>query len=135
MTIDFFLAVSAAQRVAPKVEPTYRLEPKEKFPAHKVEQILRRVMPRYFEGVTYDPQTVGDQAKYLCNLVKSELKALRCQRYRYLVTAVIGERQRGNEVKIASRCVWDDQHDAYTTFSFENQSLFACVTAFAILSE
>lgn len=134
-SLKIFLSAFFQHRPVVKHEATYRMEPKQKFAAERAEAIIRKVLNNHLEGANYDPNTVQPQISRLCDVVKAELKALHCDRYRFVVTAVIGESGTGCDIQIASRCIWDNDRDTFATYTFENASIFACASVFAILAE
>ena len=52
-------------------------------------------------------------------------------RYKIVVEVVIGE-QRGEGVRMGTRCLWDSDTDNYASDVFMNDSLFCCAAAFGI---
>ena len=52
-------------------------------------------------------------------------------RYKIVVEVVIGE-QRGEGVRMGTRCLWDSDTDSYASDVFMNDSLFCCAAAFGI---
>lgn len=52
-------------------------------------------------------------------------------RYKVLVHVLIGE-QKGEGVRVATRCLWDAETDNYTSHTFLNDSLFAVATVYGI---
>ena len=60
-----------------------------------------------------------------------ELKEKDWPRYKYIVHCVIGE-NKGEGVKLACRCFWDSNTDAFAKESFENKSIFAVATVYGV---
>ena len=60
-----------------------------------------------------------------------ELKELNWPRYKYIVHVVIGE-SKGEGVKLACRCFWDGNTDAFAKGSYENKSVFAVATVYGV---
>ena len=56
---------------------------------------------------------------------------LNLHRYKIVVEVVIGE-QRGEGVRMGTRCLWDSDTDSYASDVFMNDSLFCCAAAFGI---
>ena len=53
------------------------------------------------------------------------------KRYKYIVQVIIGQNS-GQGVRVGSRCFWDEDTDDAAWVSFQNDSLFCLVTAFAV---
>ncbi|CAM9356191.1 unnamed protein product, partial [Sphacelaria rigidula] len=52
-------------------------------------------------------------------------------RYKYIVQVVIGE-QRGEGVRMGSRCFWDSETDNIANETYVNDSIFCVATAYAV---
>ena len=52
-------------------------------------------------------------------------------RYKIVVEVVIGE-QRGEGVRMGSRCLWDSDTDNYASCVYMNDSLFCCAAVFGL---
>ncbi|CAN0039697.1 unnamed protein product, partial [Scytosiphon promiscuus] len=52
-------------------------------------------------------------------------------RYKYVVQVVIGE-QRGEGVRMGSRCFWDSDTDNVASETYINDSIFCVATAYAV---
>ena len=52
-------------------------------------------------------------------------------RYKIVVEVVIGE-QRGEGVRMGSRCLWDSDTDNYASEVYMNDSLFCCTAVFGL---
>ena len=51
--------------------------------------------------------------------------------FQIVVEVVIGE-QRGEGVRMGTRCLWDSDTDNYVSDVFMNDSMFCCAAAFGI---
>ena len=69
--------------------------------------------------------------KELSETIKTKLKELDWDRYKYVIQVVIGE-QRGEGIKIGTRCFWDAETDNFAKATFTNDSLFAVGVAFGV---
>ena len=61
--------------------------------------------------------------------IKTRLKDLAYSRYKFVVQVVIGE-QRGEGVKMATKCFWDSETDNYAKHVFTNENFFVVAVAF-----
>ena len=63
--------------------------------------------------------------------MKGRLKELALPRYKVVVQVVIGE-QRGQGVRMGSRCFWDQDTDQSASEQYANESLFCVATAYGV---
>ncbi|CBJ48976.1 conserved unknown protein [Ectocarpus siliculosus] len=59
------------------------------------------------------------QTKRICDEIKNGLKEMNLPRYKYVVQVVIGE-QRGEGVRMGSRCFWDSETDNVASETYVN---------------
>jgi len=52
-------------------------------------------------------------------------------RYKLLVQVVIGQ-QKGEGVRMGTRCFWDAESDNYASDTYSNDSLFCVATAYGV---
>ncbi|CAB1120999.1 unnamed protein product [Ectocarpus sp. CCAP 1310/34] len=71
------------------------------------------------------------QTKRICDEIKNGLKEMNLPRYKYVVQVVIGE-QRGEGVRMGSRCFWDSETDNVASETYVNDSVFCVATAYAV---
>ena len=115
-------------------ENTYQLEPKEKFQASKVREIIEDVLKTTLKDETYDPKSCRQFVKTLCEIIKGRVKELKFERYKIVVTVSIGQ-LKDQGFRMGSRCCWDAKMDTYATASFRNKSLFAVGTVWGVYYE
>ena len=117
-------------------ESTYRLEPKTRFPEIKVKAVLNEVLEK-LESHTYSSTHSPFLAKLLSTRVLENVKRLNIERYK-IVTIVclvtIGSKA-SQGLRIASRCLWNDQLDTVVSASFETKDFFAVGTVYGIYYE
>ncbi|XP_074524642.1 dynein light chain Tctex-type protein 2B isoform X2 [Halichoeres trimaculatus] len=77
----------------------------------------------------YDPEEVSELSRSLADCIKDKVKSSGFDRYKLVVQVVIGE-QRGQGVKMSSKCLWDADTDNYAEDVFINDSLFCAVAVF-----
>lgn len=56
---------------------------------------------------------------------------LNYSRYKIIAKVLIGE-QRGEGVRVATRCLWDPESDNYASSTFMSDSLFCVAVAYGI---
>ncbi|XP_035996982.1 tctex1 domain-containing protein 2 isoform X2 [Fundulus heteroclitus] len=110
---------------------TYFLRPNHqlKFKPAIVKGYIREIVRERLSGVQYDPENVPELTLSLAESVKDKVKSSGFDRYKLVVQVLIGE-QRGQGVKMSSRCLWDADTDNYAEDVFMNDSLFCVVAVF-----
>ena len=120
----------------PAFENTYRLEPKEsdRFYPSKVRDCISQIVTHYLKDKEYDHAAANTLAQKIADEIKSAVKGLSIPSYKIVVQTVIGQVQ-GQGVRVASKCLWDDQNDNYASFTYTNNSLFCTGIVFGIYYE
>ncbi|XP_011677266.1 tctex1 domain-containing protein 1 [Strongylocentrotus purpuratus] len=115
-------------------ENTYCMEPKNRFVAGRVEPIMKEVLEKHLEKVSYEPTLCSDLSKTIVSEIKLQVKELDFERYKIICLVDIGEK-RDQDIHMGSRCLWDDQRDTFASTTYENHSLFAAAIVFAVYFE
>ncbi|XP_034534689.1 tctex1 domain-containing protein 2 isoform X2 [Notolabrus celidotus] len=112
-------------------QDSYRIRPnhQHRFKPAIVKDCIREVVRERMSGVRYDPEEVPELSRSLADCIKERVKNSGLDRYKLVVQVVIGE-QRGQGVKMSSRCLWDADTDNYAEDVFINDSLFCAVAVF-----
>ena len=108
-----------------------RLSYKEKVPVTTMKEIITIALSEKLQGATYDSDKSPETARALADVIRSRLSSLPFERYKYIVTVVIGER-REQGVRVGSRCFWDVGTDNQARETFLNDNIFCTATAFAV---
>ncbi|XP_057696018.1 dynein light chain Tctex-type protein 2B isoform X2 [Corythoichthys intestinalis] len=110
---------------------TYLIRPnyQHKFKPAVVKECIRETVKAMLSEAEYDPDEVSELTSTLADRVKNKVKKLGFDRYKLVVQVTIGE-QRGQGVKMSSRCLWDADTDNYAEDVFMNESLFCAVAVF-----
>nr|XP_046247877.1 dynein light chain Tctex-type protein 2B isoform X1 [Scatophagus argus]XP_046247878.1 dynein light chain Tctex-type protein 2B isoform X1 [Scatophagus argus]XP_046247879.1 dynein light chain Tctex-type protein 2B isoform X1 [Scatophagus argus]XP_046247880.1 dynein light chain Tctex-type protein 2B isoform X1 [Scatophagus argus] len=111
---------------------TYIIRPnhQHKFKPAIVKECIREIVRERLSGMRYDPEEVPELSSSLADCIKDKLKTdAGFDRYKLVVQVFIGE-QRGQGVKMSSRCFWDADTDNYAEDVFMNDSLFCVVAVF-----
>lgn len=119
-----------------RYENTYQMEPDDD---HKVDLArLRRVATSVIEtaisGYKYDSKQGKQFSLGLAERVRNQIKQLPFQRYKMIVQVTIGEKK-GQDLRVASRCMWDVKWDRHLTISKETQDAYVTVTIFLVYTE
>ena len=115
-----------------------------------MKEAIHTVLNATLAGQVYEPEYVGDWSKEISDNIKAKIKELGYDRYKVesllkteivhminqpscqiVVEVVIGE-QRGEGVRMGTRCLWDSDTDNFASDVFMNDSLFCCAAAFGI---
>ena len=91
--------------------------------------MLNEVLEK-LESHTYSPTHSPFLAKLLITRVLENVKRLNIERYK-IVSVTIGSKATQG-LRIASRCLWNDQFDTVVTASFEKKDFFAVGTVYGI---
>ena len=120
----------------PQFENTYRLEPKEtdRFYPSKVRDCVDQIVTHHLKDKEYEHAQAKLWAEKIADEIKATVKALSIPNYKIVVQTVIGE-VKGQGVRVASKCLWDDQNDNYASFTYTNNSLFCTGIVFGIYYE
>ncbi|KAM9832473.1 dynein light chain Tctex-type protein 2B [Neosynchiropus ocellatus] len=110
-------------------DAAYSIRPnhQNKFKPAIVKECIRDTIREQLSGVQYDSEAVPELSRTLADQIKDKVKNAGFDRYKLVVQVLIGE-QRGQGVKMSSRCLWDADTDSYAEDVFMNDSLF-CVAA------
>lgn len=73
-------------------------------------------------------------AKLLTTRILESVKQLNIERYKFVCLVTIGTKG-SQDLRIASRCLWDDQFDTFVSVCFERQGFFAVGTVYGVYFE
>lgn len=119
-----------------KLENTYRTDPKqeETFSCSKMEGLMKDVMEDVIGNATYDPITCNALVTTVANRIKVSAKIYPWTRYRFIVYVIIGQNS-NTTIEIGSRCLWNEHHDTYASYKYENKTMYAVATCYALYLE
>ena len=75
-----------------------------------------------------------DRCAGMVEQIKAKVKELNIPRYKVVVQVTLGE-NKGQGVRVASRCLWDHKTDNYATLTYKNERYFACAVVFGAYTE
>jgi hypothetical protein len=122
-----------------RLQNTYRTEPAEheKFKPYKVEPKLYALLEETLKNRKYDAQKAAYLSKELSQELMRETRLIMnnaSMRFKLVSHVVIGEMS-GQDLRVGSRCLWDNNQDNCVTVVYKNNSLYAVATVFAIYFE
>jgi len=98
---------------------------------------IHRILKASFEFLTdevYDAKRCRGLSKNLSDYILYQIKILDYERYKFTCIVNIGQNL-GQDLRIVSRSLWNDQTDTHITESFQNKQLFAVAMVFAVYQE
>uniref|UniRef100_A0AAQ4R5E6 Dynein light chain Tctex-type 2B n=1 Tax=Gasterosteus aculeatus aculeatus TaxID=481459 RepID=A0AAQ4R5E6_GASAC len=100
---------------------TYLIRPnhQHKFKPAIVRECIREIVRERLSGKRYEPEEVTELSRSLAECIKDKVKNAGFDKYKLVVQVVIGE-QRGEGVKMSSRCFWDADTDNHAEDVFIN---------------
>ncbi|KAK7483857.1 hypothetical protein BaRGS_00024874 [Batillaria attramentaria] len=112
---------------------TYVIRPnfQHKFRPVMVKEMIHMVLTDQLAGKTYDPESTTEWTKNISDTIKSKLKDMGYDRYKFIVQVIIAE-QRGQGTKMACRCFWDSDTDSYAQDLYMNDSLVCVAAAYGV---
>lgn len=125
------LSNANAEDLKPKVrlENTYKLNPDDGklFRCGIVHKIAKETLQSYLEHETYNESLANKLACDVSQNINQKVKLLNFPRYRIVVNTIIGQCNE-QAVEMASRCIWNDSTDTFTSVSYKNETMFSVVT-------
>mmetsp|Transcript_106400 Transcript_106400/g.185050 ORF Transcript_106400/g.185050 Transcript_106400/m.185050 type:complete len:125 (-) Transcript_106400:192-566(-) len=109
------------------IHPEYKF----KFRPGPAREIIKEVLQAKLEKAAYNMETTQLLTRQVADEIKDRLKELLLPRYKIVVQVAIGE-QRGQGVRMGSRCFWDADTDNYASETYSNESLFCVATAYGV---
>lgn len=110
-------------------ENTYKMNPDQTINPGKVQAIAQQVMDDIIGDQKYDATKSKLLIKQVSDKVLHILKKQGFQRYKMVVLVNLGE-LKGQGVRAASRCLWNDKVDNWTEVSFQNHSMWAMTAVY-----
>ncbi|NXF52192.1 TC1DA protein, partial [Oceanites oceanicus] len=108
--------------------------PPKRFPVAAVNDILKDVVGSYLKEQPYEPGRCREMAKDIAEVIKARVKALMIPRYKIVVVTHIGQLNE-QSMQIGSRCLWDPASDTFSSYVFQNTSLFALANVYGVYFE
>lgn len=116
-----------------RFENTYRMEPKAHFPEGKVRSVIKEALDTLVSH-NYSPTHSPFVAKLLSSRILENVKQLNVGRYKVVCLVTIGSKK-SQDLRVASRCLWDSQFDTFVSVCFESEQFFAVGTVYGVYYE
>lgn len=122
--------------LAPNIANTYKLGPdqEKRFRCKDVKDAIDSVLESQLKGVPYDADKCKDMLPAIADEIKDKVKLLGFERFKLVCVVTIG--QLNNQgIRVASRCLWDNETDRMATSSYCGNDLFATAAVFGVYRE
>ena len=119
-----------------QIENTYKTEPdsEKRFQHYKVENLMQDVLKEFLNDVEYSHVLGQRMSKLLTDTIKTRVKEFRWDRYKFVVHVIIGENKE-QDIRAASRFLWNEKTDSYASTTFSTRSLFALAVCYAVYTD
>lgn len=104
------------------------------FQADEIKNIMDEILQDKLSNQTYEATTCRLLCMTLSDDIKGRVKCLEMERFRLICNVTIGSKG-GQGLFLASRFLWDEVIDNFSSTSFQNSSLFAVAIVFGIFKE
>lgn len=115
-------------------ENTFKMEPDKRFHMSEVKEILDEALSSSLKGVKYDAIKCRTLSKSLSHTICERVKLLGFTRFKIVSSVSIGQ-IKGQDVRIASRFLWDEKHDSWVDAVFTNSEIFAVAVVYGVYQE
>ena len=118
---------------SPYNQPSYSIRPhfSKKFRPLQLQELLNTSLREKLEDKEYEPELIPTWTKEASDHIREKFKQLDMPRYKILVQVIVGE-ARGGGIKVAARCFWDNDTDAYVSAHYISKSIFAVAAVFGV---
>lgn len=117
-----------------RYENTYRMEPDKRFHIGEVKEIMDETLSSSLKDVKYDAVKCRALSKSLSHTICERVKLLGFRRFKIVSSVTIGQ-IKGQDVRVASRFLWDEKHDNWVDAVFKSSELFAVAVVYGIYQE
>lgn len=120
----------------PRVENTFKLSPDDnkRFYAYKLKPIIQSTIVSEIEKA--DAQSIKGQhlTMELADIIRSLTKDMYQPRYKVLVFVAVGD-NKGQDLRVASRCLWNTEFDNCVSVSHTTKNLWASAIVYILYSD
>ena len=111
---------------------TYNEKPQQEFPSDQIAEIANEILKNRLQNVEYDETKCKEISKDLCNEIQNKTRKLNLPQYKLLCYVHLAE-VHGQEMRAASRCMWDTNNGDFAIARYESKSLSATASIFGSL--
>ena len=132
------LIMTSAQTQRPNVkyENTYKLQPDNKIRSDKLRDCIKETLESKLKDTVYNAAECGNLSSKISDLLKQKTKMLDFQRYKIVTAVLIIQREKYNpSIAVASRCIWNENYDTFSQYTYKNKSLCAVGLIYALYAE
>eukprot|EP00794_Sanderia_malayensis_P009933 gene9933-10953_t len=109
------------------------LEPEKRLDLAEIRSVLRQSLAT-LEGEVYEAPRCRNLSKNLSDYILYQLKTMEYNRYRFTCIVNVGQNL-GQDLRVVSRSLWNDQTDTFVTEHYQDKDLFAVAMVFAVYKE
>jgi tctex1 domain-containing protein 2 len=119
-----------------RYENTYRMDPNDenRVDLARLRRVASSVIETAIAGYKYDASQGKQFSLTLADRVRSQIKQLPFSRHKAVVQVVLGQKK-GQDLRVASRCMWDLKWDRHMTITKETNDAYVSVTIFLVYTE
>jgi tctex1 domain-containing protein 2 len=117
-------------------ENTYRLAPDsdKELKFLRVRDCIQKLLHKNLNNEKYDAKQCPRLCKKLSDTITQEIKLLPNSRHKIVTIVFIGE-NKGQDLRVASRCLWDSRYDNCISVEYKNQSMFVVANVYGLYYE
>lgn len=117
-------------------ENTYRLAPDhdKELKFLRVREHVQKLLQKHLSNEKYDAKQCPRLCKKLSDAITQEVKLLPNPRHKIVTIVFIGEKK-GQDLRVASRCLWDSRYDNCISVEYTNQSMFVVANVYGLYYE
>lgn len=128
--------LSGGSRRYARYENSYRTDPVKLFPYYKAKSIMYSILQSSLEGIeSYDPSQCAQLVTELCVKIRNTIRDMKIPRYRIMCIVHIGQKESHGGLMVGSRCIWNSEHDTFTSTHYSNSCIYAAAIMFAVYLE
>ncbi|CAF0971111.1 unnamed protein product [Adineta ricciae] len=119
-----------------RYENSYRMQPDDdhKLDINRIKLVAMNTLETAMIGYKYRQKEVKAFAELLADKIRSQMKLLQLYRYKIITQVSVGEK-RGEDLRIASQCLWNLQTDGHVTITKETVSAYVTATIFFVYTD
>lgn len=119
-----------------RYENTFRMEPdsQHRMDIARVYRVISSVLETAIAAYTYDAAQAKQFTLALADRIRSQMKQLVCPRYKVVTQVCIGQKK-NQDLRMASRCIWDTKWDRHVTITKETANAYVTVIIFCVFTE